>query len=87
MGLELSNRVISGFHTEGSHAVEFLNLFLETLISSGPALEAECSVYELLGAASPLEFKIVPSGYVSRQQPQSLLRANKSPIICHVMKD
>lgn len=32
MGLELSGRVISGFHTEGSHAVEFLNLFLETLI-------------------------------------------------------
>lgn len=32
MGLELSSRVISGFHPEGSHAVEFLNLFLETLI-------------------------------------------------------
>lgn len=90
MGLELSERVISGFHIEGNHTVEFLNLFLKTFLifcaSIGSRESLQC-LWALLGTFLSVGKKH-PSACLSQQRPQSVLRASESlTILPDVMKD
>lgn len=77
MGLELSGRVISGFHTEGNHAVEFLNLFLETLIVFWASTGSRQSVVSMISSERLLQWSLKSSPVAT--YPGSSLRVCSGP--------